>query len=103
MVALSNCLYEGMNFLLPPLCQRILIAYKLLKVDPTEIRKSQKINLRLILQSINDPKTIGNLMQLCHGQDGVVNDVIALLTSLLTKDGQNLVSIFDQHTRFLQC
>ena len=93
MVALSNCLYEGMNLLLPPLPQRIITASELLKVDSAQIRKSQKINLRLILQSINDPKTIGSLMQLCHDEEGIVYDTITLLTSLLRKDCQNLVSI----------
>ena len=71
MRALSNCLYEGMNLLLPPLRQRLVLANQLLKLDVNSIKKSQKINLRLIMQSINDPKIMGILMQeSCQDHEG---------------------------------
>ena len=91
LMALISCLQEGMNLLLPPLHQRIIIANDLLNLEPNSIKKSQKIKLRLILQSINDPKTIGQLMQYCHDQEDVIQDVIDLLETLLLKDSQSLI------------
>ena len=80
-----------MNLLLPSLEQQITIANELLKFNPSEMRKSQKINLRMILQSINDPKTIGLLTQLCQDQAGTIEEVIALLKTLLTIDCNTLI------------
>ena len=72
-----------MNLLLPSLEQQITIANELLKFNPSEMRKSQKINLRMILQSINDPKTIGLLTQLCQDQAGTIEEVIALMMMIV--------------------
>ena len=91
-MALCNCLHEGMNLLLPPLRQRLVLANQLLKLDANSIKKSEKINLRLIMQSINDPKVIGNLMQeSCQDHEGVIVDIIGLLKALLLKDSQCLI------------
>ena len=79
-----------MHLLLPPLEQQLSIANELLKCDPTEMRKSQKINLRMILQSINDPKTIGLLTQLCQDHAGTISEVITLLETLLIIDSKTL-------------
>ena len=91
MAALINCLNEGMNLLLPPLEERLVIAKDLLDLDTQTqtIKKSQKIKLRLILQSINDPKAIGTLMQLESAD--VSQHVITLLKTLLLKDSQHLI------------
>ncbi len=93
MVALCHCLNEGMNLLLPPLEERLVIAKDLLDLPDTEatqsIKKSQKIKLRLILQSINDPKAIGTLMQLESAD--VSQHVITLLKTLLLKDSHHLI------------
>ena len=91
-MALCNCLYEGMNLLLPPLRQRLVLANQLLKLDVNTIKKSEKINLRLIMQSINDPKIMGILMQeSCQDHEGIIVDVIGLLKTLLNKDSQCLI------------
>ena len=91
-MALCNCLYEGMNLLLPPFRQRLILANQLLKLDVNSIKKSEKINLRLIMQSINDPKIIGILMQeSCQDHEGIILDIIGLLKTLLHKDSQCLI------------
>ena len=91
-MALCNCLYEGMNLLLPPFRQRLVLANQLLKLDVNSIKKSEKINLRLIMQSINDPKIIGILMQeSCQDHEGIILDIIGLLKTLLLKDSQCLI------------
>ena len=95
MIALCNCLNEGMDLLLPPVEERLRTAKTLLDLDSSKIKKSQKIKLRLILQSINDPKTIGTLMQLQSGE--VIHDVIILLETLLLKDCQNLIKVLEEN------
>ena len=87
-----------MHLLLPPLEQQLSIANELLKCDPTEMRKSQKINLRMILQSINDPKTIGLLTQLCQDHAGTISEVITLLETLLIIDSKTLKGILLKNT-----
>ena len=77
---------------MPPLRQRLVLANQLLKLDVNTIKKSEKINLRLIMQSINDPKIMGILMQeSCQDHEGIIVDVIGLLKTLLNKDSQCLI------------
>jgi hypothetical protein len=97
-LAVGNCLYEGMNLLLPPLPQRITIANDLLQLKPDAIKKSQRISLRLILQSINDPKAIGLLVQSCQHQEGLIKDVVTLLETLLCKESQFLADTLNNLT-----
>ena len=106
LVSLCNCLQEGMNLLLPPLQQRIGIAKDLLMLKTEQIKRSEKIKLKLIMESINDPKTIGILIQ-TYEQEVIVKDVMALLETLLKKDEEfglqreERALLFTIHTQFV--
>ncbi len=87
----KECLNKGVNILLPCMPQRIKIASNLLALDRNVIKKSEQENLRLILQSINDPKAIGWLVLLCQDDESLVKNVMTMLQILIRKESQLLV------------
>ena len=93
----KECLNKGVNVLLPPMSQRIKIASRLLVLDSEVIKKSEQENLRLILQSINDPKAIGWLVLLCQEDDALVKSVVSMLQILLRKSSQLLAKKFEEN------
>ena len=112
-VAVEECLQKGIHILLPSLYERIKKACLLLELKHDQMKRSQVVELRLILQSLNDPNIIGSLLnQASSNINGVgikhsdseekslVTDIMLLLRILLRKAisfaGQKLVNSDDK-------
>ena len=96
--AVEECLYKGIHILLPSVYERIKKACMLLELDHELMKPSQEVELKLILQSLNDPTVIGSLLkqsslnaetnetQIPHSHEKLMaNDIMLLLRILLRK------------------
>ena len=107
--AVEECLQKGIHVLLPSLHERVKKACILLELTRESMKRSQEVELELILQSLNNPTVIGSLLMqsLLNADDKapntttdvqekcVLHDVMLLLRILLRKaivySGQKLV------------
>ena len=93
-----DCLQKGVGTLLPTLHARVKKATKLLS-QPGQMKTSQRVNLRLILQSLNDPAVIATLLPPSGGGDQLDSkvlkqsaDTVTLMRVLLKQLGQLFAS-----------
>jgi hypothetical protein len=94
----EECLHKGIHILLPSVYERIKKACMLLELKHESMKRSQAVELRLILHSLNDPTVIGSLLnQSSLSSDTtprvtpdsqeicIANDIMLLLRILLRK------------------
>ena len=108
--AVEECFEKGIQILLPSIYERVRKACSLLDLKHDVMKQSQKVELKLILQSLNDPAVIGSLLiqpasknddtgiilGLNAQEKSVATDIMHLLRILLRKailySGQTLLS-----------
>ena len=91
-----DCLQKGVGTLLPTLHARVKKATKLL--SQPQLKTSQRVNLRLILQSLNDPSVIATLLPSSGGGSEAKlilkqsADLVALMRVVIKQLGQLFAS-----------
>ena len=99
-LSVQECLQKGVEALLPSLQVRVKKSCKLLNTDASTIKRSQQMNLKLILRSLNEPTVITSLLPVgCESLESkskrTAEETVNLLRILLQQSGKLFASKLD--------